>query len=77
MNDYIVIPQQFVNKYNNGKLKIDVNQFNAVQTLDGRWVTSVNALNEFEAQFGTININKNNVQVVSLDMSDFPRNDYL
>lgn len=67
LHQYIVIPTNFVNKYNSGKLKSGVNQFNAVRTLDGRWVTSINALDEFEAKFSEINITKFNVQAVWLD----------
>lgn len=46
-NAFIKIPPGFVQKYGGGKLKVGVNQFHAVQTTAGEWVTSANAVNEF------------------------------
>jgi hypothetical protein len=45
---YLILSNAFVNKYQIQKTtKVGVNQFNAVQTNEGCWVTSCNALNEF------------------------------
>jgi hypothetical protein len=49
---YIVLPFQFVKKYQIDKVtRKGVNQFNAVQTIDGCWVTSCNTANEFPELF--------------------------
>jgi hypothetical protein len=49
------------------KLYTNPNLFNAVQTKDGRWVTSINALHEFSDIFNGIE-----VTVVQLAVTDFP-----
>lgn len=73
---YIVIPAGFVEKYSNGKLKIGVNQFHAVQTLDGRWVTSINALDEFPNQMQELSRGNSPVfDTVELTPDDFPKYD--
>jgi hypothetical protein len=74
ISDYIVIPKQFVNKRQ--FQQIGVNMFHAVQALDGRWVVSANALNEFADFFAEYSINTQNVNVVQLDSdTGFPQYD--
>jgi hypothetical protein len=52
LNCYIVLPFQFVKKYQIDKTtRKGVNQFNATQTLSGCWVTSCNTANEFPELF--------------------------
>lgn len=69
-DQYIVIPKQFVNRRQ--FQKIGVNMFHAVQTLDNRWVVSANTLIEFADFFAEFNINTSNVQIITLQLSDFP-----
>lgn len=64
---YILIPQNIVTQYDE-KLYSNPNEFNAVQTTDGRWVCSINSLHEFTSIFEGVE-----VTVLQLAVTDFPK----
>lgn len=66
---FVVIPTTFVNKYQHSKT--GVNEFFAVQTTSGCWVTSANALDEFPNLFREFNQDKLNAQYVQLTLCNF------
>jgi hypothetical protein len=68
MNYYFILTAEFVTKYQG--VKFGVNQFNAVQDVQGRWVASVNSVTEFPELFVG-----NSFKVVALEEVDFPRYD--
>ena len=62
---YVVLTPEFTQE-NNGK-QFGVNVFMSVQTKDGRWVTSSNALNEFPELFENVE----ELQTVQLSEDNF------
>jgi len=66
---YAVIPSTFVQKYLH--YKSGVNEFNAVQTNEGCWVTGAGALDEFPNLFKEYNQDKLNTQIVRLNTCNF------
>jgi hypothetical protein len=68
MNYYFILTAEFVAKYQG--VTFGVNQFNAVQDVQGRWVASVNSVTEFPELFVG-----NSFKVVALDEIDFPQYD--
>lgn len=64
MNYYFILTAEFVTKYQG--VQFGVNQFNAVQDIQGRWVASVNSVTEFPELFVG-----NSFKVVALGKSDF------
>jgi hypothetical protein len=66
MNNFLVLTESFALEHNGYFLKPNI--FMSVQTIDGRWVISTNALEEFPELFdGT------SFETVSLSPSDFPQ----
>jgi hypothetical protein len=66
MSFYFIISQTQRNQMQG--YKDGVNQFNAVQDLQGRWVCDVNSLAEFENLFAGVT-----VTLVQLSNVDFPK----
>lgn len=66
MEQYIVVPQEFVLKMA-GKMTGNV-EFGARQTIDGRWVCAAQSADDFKEEFKELGT----PEMVELDTNDFP-----